>query len=120
MKTKGGSRDTARAIYRNMLENTTDEQVTITATRRLQQLDSLDERDAIDKALAEFKEMNGRCANSLTEILPKLMTVKLPENRDFMVDKSRNLVDPTGAPYLLDKDKCQGKLDFDRTGIASQ
>jgi len=120
MKTKGGSRETARAIYQNMLESSTDEAVTLTARRRLQQLDSLDQRDAIDEALTEFKQANGRCANSFAEIMPKLMTVKLPDNRDFSVDKAHNLVDPTGAPYLLDKDDCRSQLDLTRSNIASQ
>jgi tetratricopeptide (TPR) repeat protein len=120
MKTRGGSRETARAIYQNMLESSDDDQVKITAHRRLQQLDSLDDRDAIDAALAQYQEANGRCANSLAEIVTKLMTVKLPENRDFIVDKSHNLVDPTGAPYLLDKENCRSQLDLSRSTIASQ
>lgn len=120
MKTKGGSRETARAIYREMLSSSDDDQVKITADRRLKQLDSLDEREAIDKVLADLKETNGRCADSFAEILPKLMTLKLPDNHEFLVDKSHALVDPSGVPYLLDKDKCRAQLDLTRSQIAAQ
>lgn len=117
MKTEGGSRATARSIYREMLRTSDDEQVAITAVRRLKELDSLDEREAIDKALAEFREREGRCASSLNEILPSLAQVRFPEGRGFRLDKSDRLVDPTDAPYLLDKENCRVKLDAERTGL---
>jgi tetratricopeptide (TPR) repeat protein len=120
MKTKGGSRETARAIYREMLDNATDEQVRITATRRLAQLDSFDERDAIDKVLTEFKETNGRCAVTWAEIVPKLMAVRLPENHQFRIDAEKNIVDPSDAAYILDQEKCRTKLDLSKTSIADQ
>lgn len=120
MRTEGGSRSTSRAIYRQMLEDSQDEAVTITAKRRLMQLDSLDERDAIDRVLAEFKEKNGRCANSFGEIGNVLLQVKLPENHEFRIDASRRLVDPSDAPYLLDKENCKAKLDPEKTAIALQ
>ena len=120
MKTKGGSRETARAIYREMLNSAEDDQIRITAERRLAQLDSLDERDAIDKALAGFKEANGHCPSSFSEIFPRLENVTLPEGRHFRVDKDRNIVDPTNVPYILDKVECKALLDETRTGIAAQ
>ena len=117
MKTNGGSRSTAREIYRQMLSGSDEESVRNAAEKRLKELDSFDERDAIDKALAEFRERSGRCANNLSEILPMLVPVKLPENRDFHIDKSNRLVDPTGAPYLLDKEKCRVQLDAATTKL---
>ena len=121
MTSKGGSRDTARQIYRQMLGGSDgDANVEITARRRLMELDSLDERDAIDKALAEFKERSGRCASRLIEIAPLLNKVRLPEGRDFMVDKTGQIVDPSGAPYLLDQGECRVKLDVGRTDIPTK
>lgn len=111
MKTDGGSRSTARAMYREMLAGSDDEQIRNSASVRLQELDSLDERDAIDKALTDHKARTGQCATSLIEVLPMLMQVKLPEGHDFRVDKLNRLVDPTDAPYLLDKDECRVKVD---------
>lgn len=118
MRTEGGSRATSRAIYRQMLDDSGDEQVRITATRRLQQLDSLDEREAIDRVLADFKGMNGRCANGFGEIIAGLLQVKLPEGREFRVDASKRLVDPSDTPYLLDREACRSMLDPQKTGIA--
>ena len=117
MKTEGGSRETARAIYRQMLASYDDEQVRITAERRLKELDSLDEREAIDRVLTEFKERSGRCAAGFGEILPMLMAIKLPENNEFRIDSKNQLVDPTDAPYILDKENCRVKLDPANTGL---
>jgi len=117
VKTEGGSRETSRAIYRQMLAGSVEEHVRITAERRLQELDSLDEREAIDGVLAAFKERSDRCANNLSEILPMLTTVKLPENRDFRVNRSNQIVDPSGAPYILDRETCRVRLDADLTKL---
>ena len=120
MQTSGGSRSTAREIYRQMLTGADDEQVKLTATRRLYELASLDEREAIDKVLADFQTKNGRCAASFGEIITLLMPVKLPDGRVFSIDSSGRIVDPTGAPYLLDKQSCRSQLDRAKTGIAIQ
>ncbi|MFN0279949.1 MAG: hypothetical protein ACKVRN_15340 [Pyrinomonadaceae bacterium] len=120
MKTEGGSRETARAIYRQMYEFSDDEMVKLTAERKLQQFDSLDERELMDQALEDFQQKNGQCANSLHDILPTLMKLKLPGGREFRVDRMNNLVDPTGAPYLLDKKTCRSQIDAAKTGYALQ
>jgi tetratricopeptide (TPR) repeat protein len=116
-RSEGGSRETARAVYRQMFEQAEDEQIKRTAELRLLELDSLDERDEIRIALQTFKSKTGRCANDWREILPLLQTVKLPHGRDFRVDKANNLIDPTGAPYVLDRENCNVKLDFEKTKI---
>lgn len=117
MKSQGGSRDTARSIYREMLQSYDDEQVRVTADRRLKELDSLDEREAIDRELAAFRERNGRCPSGLAEIVPQLASTSLPNGRGFRVDTANRLVDPTDAPYLLDRETCTAKLDATRTGL---
>ena len=116
-KGEGGSRATARAIYKQMFDEAQDAQIRETAALRLMQLDSLDERDAIRVTLQTFKAKTGRCANNWREILPLLQTVKLPDGRDFHIDKSNNLLDPSGAPYILDASNCDVKLDFAKTKI---
>lgn len=116
MKTEGGSRATSRAMYQQMFDDSSDSQTKEVAGLRLLQLDSLDERDAIRAVLQSFKEKNNRCANNWGEILPLLKT-KLPSGKDFRIDKTNNLVDPTDAPYLLDKAACDVKLDPAKTKI---
>ena len=117
MKSEGNSRDTARAIYEQMVVESNDSQVSNNATFRLLELDSLDEQDAILSALQTFKNKNNRCANSWREILPLLQTVKLPNGKDFRIDKSNNLVDPSGTPYILDKENCEVSLDKEKTKV---
>jgi tetratricopeptide (TPR) repeat protein len=113
LKNEGGSRETARQIYTQLATETEDKQAKESAKLRLLQLDSLDEQDAVNSVLKTFKEKNGRCANSLSEIFPYLKDVKLPNNKDFRIDKSGNIVDPSDAPYLLKKETCE--IDIDRT-----
>ena len=120
IKNDGGSRATSRKIFQQMYDGSGDAMVRLTAIRRLHDYDSLDEREAIDKTLAEYKQTAGHCANSLIEILPLLRSVHLPEGRDFRVDDKNSLVDPTDAPYLLDKENCRVKLDPERTGLTIQ
>lgn len=116
-KTEGGSRETARIIYRQMSDEAEDEQTKKSAALRLMELDSLDETDEIRIALQTFKTKTGRCAGSWREVLPLLQTVKLPGSRDFRIDDSYNLIDPSDAPYILDKENCAVKLDFEKTKI---
>jgi tetratricopeptide (TPR) repeat protein len=120
MKGEGGSRATSREIYRQMLGEAEDERVRENAGLRLLELDSLDERDAIRQALENFKAGNNRCANSWREILPLLQKIKLPNGKSFRVDNASNLFDPTGAPYLLDKENCEVKLDAEKTKLPLQ
>lgn len=118
MRSQGGSRETARQIFEQMLsDNAQDPMVVTTARLRLMELDWLDQRDAINDTLAKFKTSNGRCPNDLREILPQLRNVKLPSG-DFQLNAAGQLSDPSGAPYLLDRDKCEVRLDTEKTAIA--
>ncbi|HMT07077.1 MAG TPA: hypothetical protein PKA82_03665 [Pyrinomonadaceae bacterium] len=120
VKTEGSSRETARQIYGQMLAEAQDDKTKIVGERRLAQLDSEDERDAIDKALADTKERIGRCVNDLREVNNLLMSVKLPNGREFRADGSGRIVDPSNVPYILDKRECKAKLDFERSGVTGR
>ncbi len=117
MKTQGNDRETARAIYAQMYQEAEDDQSREAAKIRLLELDSLDERDGIRRALKDFQVRNNRCAENWSEILPFLKTIKLPNNRDFRLDKANNIVDPSDAAYILDKQNCEVTLDFEKTKI---
>jgi tetratricopeptide (TPR) repeat protein len=106
MNTQGGSRDTARGIYAQMLAEAEDQQSRNIAELRLMELDALDEIDAINALLRSARESNGRCSSGLAEIFPRLRSVKLPHNNEFSVDAANNLVDPAGVPYVLDRETC--------------
>lgn len=117
MKSDGGSRETSRQIYRQMYDESQDTQVKDNAALRLLELDSLDERDAIRAALQNFKAKNNRCAAGWREIFPLLQSIKLPQNKDFRVDAAGNIVDPTNAPYVLDKEKCDVAIDVEKSKL---
>ncbi len=117
LKNQGGSRETAREIYKQLFNETDDKQVKENAQIKLLELDSLDEREMIRPILKEFKEKNGRCVNNFRELLPLLQNVKLPNNKDFRVDKNGNLVDPTDALYILNKETCDIQLDPEKSKL---
>lgn len=111
MKSEGGSRDTAREIYQQMFDDAEDSNTKDSAKLRLLHLDSLDEQDAIRNAMKHFQEKAGRCVNNWKELLPSLKNVQLPDGKDFRIDSNDNLVDPSDAPYLLLKGKCDVAID---------
>ncbi|MBE7515911.1 MAG: hypothetical protein HS105_04760 [Chloracidobacterium sp.] len=119
MKTEGASRATARVIYTQMLADAADEQTRITAQRRLDQLDALDDTDAMNNALAEYKQRTGHCVTDLREINASLMNVQLPGRRDFKIDAQNRIVSPAGTPFVLDREKCAAAVDDRRSGTAS-
>lgn len=118
MKADGGSRQTARAIYTQMLAEAEDSQTKKAIEVRLMSLDSIEERDAIHAVLRDFQQKNGRCAQSWNEILPALKNVKLPDGLEFHLDRANNLVDPSNAPYVLNKEKCDVELGKDSKVIS--
>lgn len=117
MKTEGGSRDTAREMYRQIAAESEDEVSRESAERRLLQIDSLDERDVINPAMQAFRDRTGRCINSWREILPALATAKPANDRELRIDRSNDLVDPSGTPYLIDPNKCEAVIDASRSKV---
>ncbi|CAN5745802.1 hypothetical protein BH24ACI3_BH24ACI3_06460 [soil metagenome] len=111
MNTQGGSRDTAREMYQQMLAEAEDQQSRSNAELRLMEIDALDEQDAINDVLEEMKTRFGECPSSISAIIPTLRNVKLPRGRDFSVDASGRLVDPLGFPYLLNESACRVGLN---------
>lgn len=122
MKTQGGSRDTARAMYNEMYAGANDAQTRESAALHLLRLDSLDEIDAINTVLASFEKQSGRCANTWGEIANRLIGVRLPSGKGLVLDKNGNPLDPTGVPYLLDnKDgACKTVTDYEHSKIPRQ
>jgi len=105
MQARGGSRDLAREIYRRMYEEAADEQIKTLALKRLAQLDSLEERDAIRRVLADFQARFGRCPAAWREIAPSLRAAR------FKTDASGAPLDPAGVPYVLDAAACDVELN---------
>jgi Flp pilus assembly protein TadD len=106
MAAEGGSRSTAREIYRHMYEQSEDDKVRDMARLRLMQLNSFDEQDAIRKILVAYKTRTGHCAQSWREITPMLRAVRMP------VDESGAPLDPARTPYILLTKECDVQLDY--------
>lgn len=105
IEAEGGSRNTAREIYKRMYEDSADEKVKDMARRRLMQLDSLDHRDILHKLMAEYKTRVGQCPATWKEMQPVLHLLRIP------VDQSGAPLDPSGAPYQMRAGACQAELD---------
>jgi tetratricopeptide (TPR) repeat protein len=106
MSVKGGSRETARAIYETMLRTTEDDKMRALAISRLAQIQSLDESDALRRVLSAQRERNGgRCPSSWREVASVLRAAR------FNQDATGAPLDPSGAPYKLLTDRCDVELD---------
>jgi len=105
MSADGGSRSTAREIYTRMYEQSADEKVRDMARKRLLQLDSLDQRDALRKLFAAYQTRMGKCPNSFKEIEPVFRALRVP------VDSSGAPLDPSGMPYVLRAGACEVDLN---------
>jgi hypothetical protein len=105
MAAEGGSRGLAREIYSRMFAEAADEKVKDMARRRLLQLDFFDQRDALRQILAAFQQRFSRCPASWQELAPAM------RNLNWQRDANGNLLDPSGAPYVLNIQKCDVELD---------
>lgn len=106
MKIRGGSRETAREIYSRYLESD-DENIRAQAATRLNQLRSLDERDALNNLLDRYRQQTGTCPNSLRALAGVTRSLGFNLNEDLIP------VDPEGSPYVLNKVECKAKLSPD-------
>jgi tetratricopeptide (TPR) repeat protein len=105
MEAEGGSRATAREMYQRMYEQADDAQIRRMAELHLAQLNSLDERDAIRRVLAAYRERSGgRCPSSWQEIGVLLGALGLHQ------DQTGAPLDPSNVAYVLVKERCDVKL----------
>ena len=110
---EGGSRDTAREMYRRMADETNDEKLKDLAERRLLQIDSFDERDAIRIALGKFHQRTGHCATGWKEVFTELRAARLPQGRTLRIEVSSGApLDPADTPYRLVAEGCDVDLDW--------
>ena len=104
MNVQGGSRAVAREMYKRMYEGASDEQVRTLAITRLAQLESLEERERIRRALSDFRARAGRCPADWREVAPLLRAARL------RLDAAGAPLDPSDVPYMLDAAACDVSL----------
>jgi tetratricopeptide (TPR) repeat protein len=109
---EGGSRNAARAMYQHLYDESNDDQVRELIKRRLMQVESFDERDAIRAALKDYQTRTGHCASSWKDISQALLASRL------RIDVETGApVDPSDTPYVLVKNGCDVDLDYPRSKV---
>jgi tetratricopeptide (TPR) repeat protein len=88
MLAKGGDRQTARVIWQNILSTTEGEWMKETATKRLLQLDALDQIDYLRQLKEEYQRRKGRSPESWEEMIKAKLLPGVP-------------MDPSGTAYTL-------------------
>ena len=108
LKIRGGSRDVARQIYTRYLESE-DQSIRNQATQRLNQLNMLDELDAINELIAKYRQETGSCPHSFRVLGSRLHALGLALSPELKP------LDPDGFPYVLDAETCIAKQSPDST-----
>lgn len=98
MEAEGGSRGTARELYKRIYDEAEDDSVKKSAMLSLLRLKSLDEQDAIRRVLGMFVAERGACPRQWREAAMELRRAGL------RLDATGAPVDPSDAPYVLTKD----------------
>ena len=120
MRTEGGSRETAKALYEEMLETSEDTNISELAALRLLELTSLYERETIEAVLSAQKAGGGCGSRVWRETLPALRSVKTVEGKPLRLDAATGApLDPTGVPYLVDAE-CRVTVDSTRSRIPTR
>src|SRR4051812_35174297 len=106
MNAEGGSRAAAREMYRHLYDSTSDQAVKDMVTKQIMRLDSVDQREMIERILRNYSNRNGRCASSWREITQALRAAQIT------VDSATGSpLDPSNTPYRLMEKECSVDLD---------
>jgi hypothetical protein len=105
LEAEGGDRGLAREMFTRLYNEAGDEQIRELAVKRLAQLRSLDERDAVRRVLSIYRERAGRCPESWAAIAPVLS--RIPALR---LGPGGAPLDPTDKPYVLAAGGCEVEL----------
>jgi tetratricopeptide (TPR) repeat protein len=103
MRIRGGSRDAARSIYSHYLESD-DENIKTQAAWRLEQLDALDQIDALNQLVLAYKSQIHSCPPDWRVLARWTARMGIPMNERL------EPLDPDGQPFVLDSSSCQVKF----------
>ena len=110
---EGGSRSAAREMYQHLYDETKDDQVKGLLRRRLMQVESFDERDAIRAVLKDYSTRTGRCASSWKDVSALLLRT----SRLRIEPNTGAPLDPSNTPYVLVNNGCDVDLDYPRSQV---
>ena len=120
MRSRGGSRETAYELYSQILAEATDPQSKTNAELRLMQLDSMEELDLVNEILDSSVKNGSPCPANLVLVIPRLEGKSLPRGKEFHVNQQRQLVDPSGVPYVIEPQTCKAQIDGVNSKIPKQ
>ncbi|HUQ88229.1 MAG TPA: hypothetical protein VM096_11760 [Vicinamibacterales bacterium] len=98
----GGSRESSRQLWTQLLNDVDAAYIRNQAQHRLKQLDAMDTIDELTKYLQRFKDREGRMPRSWQELARAEGLRAIP-------------VDPTGVPFVVDAQT--GKIDVSRQSL---
>lgn len=107
MKSRGGERETARAIYRQLYENAEDAKARENALLRLYEIDANEQLEAVNAALTERFRKSGKCTSGRSALIELLRTINLPPGNEIKINASGMPVDPTGVAFQFDQLLCR-------------
>ena len=99
MLTRGGDREASRVMWTQIGQSEGNDWLRRTAQLRLAQLDALDQIDALDRIVTDYRKRTGRMAQSWEPLAAAGVLPGVP-------------TDPAGTPYALDADT--GKIGVSR------
>lgn len=105
MAAEGGSRDTAIQIYQRMYQESDDPNIREMAAKRLLQIQSFIERDAIRRILSDYSNRTRQCPSAWKSVADSLRSA------GFRIDVTGAPLDPADAPYRLTQNGCDVELD---------
>jgi len=92
-------------MYQRLAEASSDESVKEMVSKQTMRLDSLDERETIQRLLNEYSSRFGHCTSSWREINASLRAARL------RIDAATGApLDPSDEPYRLTKNECEVDL----------
>jgi hypothetical protein len=97
---KGGEREAARAMWREMYEHSEEESIKNNALTHLKLLDAADGRDRLQRRVDEYARRHGRAPDSLDELL----RAGVP---------GKELLDPSGTPYAYEPGAARVRISRD-------
>ena len=100
MRIKGGSREAARAVYLGYAESD-DEYVKGQARWRLEQLDALDQIDALNELVSAYNRQTHSCPSDWRVLARWTSRMGIPLDEQF------EPLDPAGEPYVLNSADCR-------------
>jgi tetratricopeptide (TPR) repeat protein len=90
MLARGGDRDSARLLWRQMRDSTEAGWLKNTADVHLAQFDAMDQIDQLNELVWQYKARTGRMPHSWQELIAARVIRRVP-------------LDPTGVPYEIDQ-----------------